>query len=721
MKKQSHTRTPDQYVDLFTTNKQQKLEEDESVPLELTRMTSLNKINTDGQNFYINILHGNQEMPINLAQYLREQYELTHTFKNYPPEEYYGNCEYKLKIISVDQCKMEHRTTQMQFRLDEGKGIAYYRVGVEDDGTPTGLNLDEMLVSIQWLIKFANNNKAEIILQKIHQGRKNIQKIAEFMVRRRLQDSIKTDIRVVMLGQMNSGKSSLIGMITTGKSNIGRQQFGRLFRQVVGFDSKGKVVNKLNLLGQEKEDQYVFENSTKIITFIDLLETQHYNFNEAMQNIQSQFPNYFMLVINAIQQLGKDFIQQLKLTLTQQIPIFIVVTHADKLKDDYELEILLYNIRQKLKEHIIKSIPTILVRSTEDVMLFSKQIIDQYEKETVIPVFILSNLEFKTHHLFLQFLNQLPLKYELTNNTTQPVEFGIHQTFEIALTKQIGDEQPSIESESFTVEDSTLKSNKGLIQVQDRKLLILGGTVTKGIMKKGQTLLMGPDKTGNFYPILVQNLQSNRVKVKSALSGQLCTVQFSLVNSYKKNFGTSENPIRKGMVLVDAKLKPNSYTIFIVNLQFFTAGWKQAQQQIQQQEYISLNQTQQSNFSNEKIFLSQSHELLVHTPYSKQICLIQENLKQNPPLLFKQPSLTRKTSRSVEGKTHSLSQRCLQKSKSKKDKIQQKINICEINSGETLSLKLRFKYQSEYLTQGMKIMIMEQKFSAFGHIVSMEI
>lgn len=38
------------------------------------------------------------------------------------------------------------------------------------------------------------------------------------------------------------------------------------------------------------------------------------------------------------------------------------------------------------------------------------------------------------------------------------------------------------------------------------------------------------------------------------------------MNSYIKNFGTPENPIRKGMVLVDAKLKPNSYTIFIVNL-----------------------------------------------------------------------------------------------------------------------------------------------------------
>ena len=73
-----------------------------------------------------------------------------------------------------------------------------------------------MLVSIQWLIKFANNNKAEIILEKIHQGRTNTLKIAEFLVRRRLQDSIKTDIRIVMLGQMNSGKSSLIGMITTG-------------------------------------------------------------------------------------------------------------------------------------------------------------------------------------------------------------------------------------------------------------------------------------------------------------------------------------------------------------------------------------------------------------------------------------------------------------------------------------------------------------------------
>ncbi|CAD8069456.1 unnamed protein product [Paramecium primaurelia] len=269
--------------------------------------------------------------------------------------------------------------------------------------------------------------------------------------------------------------------------------------------------------------------------------------------------------------------------------------------------------------------------------------------------------------------------------------------------------------------NSILKSNKGIIQVQDRKLLILGGTVTKGIIKKGQSLLIGPDKQGNFYPVQVQNLQSNRVKVKSALSGQLCTVQFQLINSYKKNFGTAENPIRRGMVLVDAKLKPNSYTIFIVNLQFFAAGWKQFQQQQQQQELISINQTQQYNYPNEKICLSQSHELLVHTPYSKQICLILENHCENQYLLVKQPSLTRKPSKSVEGKVVSSSQKYIEKNKSKKIKIQQKINVFEIKSGESLQLKLRFKYQSEYLTQGMKIVIMEQKFSAFGHVVSMEI
>lgn len=43
-----------------------------------------------------------------------------------PEEPDDGNVEYKLKLEAPTMARVEHLTTQMAFRLNEGSGIAYY-------------------------------------------------------------------------------------------------------------------------------------------------------------------------------------------------------------------------------------------------------------------------------------------------------------------------------------------------------------------------------------------------------------------------------------------------------------------------------------------------------------------------------------------------------------------------------------------------------------------
>jgi GTPase len=50
-----------------------------------------------------------------------------------------GNIEYKLKLVHPTEDRLDHLATQMKFRVKEGSGEAYYRIGVEDNGRPTGL------------------------------------------------------------------------------------------------------------------------------------------------------------------------------------------------------------------------------------------------------------------------------------------------------------------------------------------------------------------------------------------------------------------------------------------------------------------------------------------------------------------------------------------------------------------------------------------------------
>lgn len=69
-----------------------------------------------------------------------------------PQENEFGNKEYKWKILPDNKTKMSFKcnklASQMMYRLYEGDGKAIYIIGILDDGTPIGLNEDEVYKTI---------------------------------------------------------------------------------------------------------------------------------------------------------------------------------------------------------------------------------------------------------------------------------------------------------------------------------------------------------------------------------------------------------------------------------------------------------------------------------------------------------------------------------------------------------------------------------------------
>ena len=55
------------------------------------------------------------------------------------PESDDGNVEYKLKLTDATDLRVQRLASQMRYRCDEGGSECIYRLGVEDDGTMTGL------------------------------------------------------------------------------------------------------------------------------------------------------------------------------------------------------------------------------------------------------------------------------------------------------------------------------------------------------------------------------------------------------------------------------------------------------------------------------------------------------------------------------------------------------------------------------------------------------
>jgi GTPase len=166
-------------------------------------------------------------------------------------EDDHGNIEYKLKLANLNQDRIEHRTTQMKFRLQEGGGQAFYRIGVEDDGTPVGLSSEEMKESLAILFYMAKRLKADLIIQDVRMGMEGA--YCEIQVRVSEIDGVKIDIKITMLGDQEAGKSTLLGVLVSGKmdnghgkarTNVFRHKHeildGRtssISQQILGFDS----------------------------------------------------------------------------------------------------------------------------------------------------------------------------------------------------------------------------------------------------------------------------------------------------------------------------------------------------------------------------------------------------------------------------------------------------------------------------------------------------
>lgn len=83
--------------------------------------------------------------------------------------------------------------------------------------------------------------------------------------------------------------------------------------------------------------------------------------------------------------------------------------------------------------------------------------------------------------------------------------------------------------------------------------VVVAGTMLAGTVKPGQTLQLGPDKTGQFKPVQVRSIHHKRVEVDHAVSGQ--AVCFSIKTLMKKE-QLKRNTFRKGMILVDKDSQP---------------------------------------------------------------------------------------------------------------------------------------------------------------------
>lgn len=145
-----------------------------------------------------------------------------------PPEFEQGNVEYKLKLVRPTAWRLEHLISQMKWRLLEGLGEAVYEIGVADSGQLEGVSTSDLDASLTTMREMAARLGASVSLLRRRTLGKNDsgRELCEVLVRQLPQGQgllrPGIDLRLAVLGGADAGKSTLLGVLTSGEKDNGR-------------------------------------------------------------------------------------------------------------------------------------------------------------------------------------------------------------------------------------------------------------------------------------------------------------------------------------------------------------------------------------------------------------------------------------------------------------------------------------------------------------------
>jgi GTPase len=205
----------------------------------------------------------------------------------------------RLKQVLLDKSDVEDSISQLTKyvlgRLDEGHGEILFDLGLEDNGDTMGFSREEWDFAYARLVEAAEAAKADcsVLMTRNVGGKgdvgpngKDNSCSGKVMVRRRpgsVDDVIET--RIAVVGNVDAGKSTMLGVLVKGGLDDGRGKARvNLFRhkhevesgrtssvgmEIMGFDTKGEVVSS-NVPGRKLSWEEIGQRSVCILHIFGL-------------------------------------------------------------------------------------------------------------------------------------------------------------------------------------------------------------------------------------------------------------------------------------------------------------------------------------------------------------------------------------------------------------------------------------------------------------------
>jgi len=349
-----------------------------------------------------------------------------------------------------------------------------------------------------------------------------------------VEESLR-DVNVATIGNVDSGKSTLVGVLTKNILDDGRGRArskvfnfsheaanGRtssIAQEIMGFNSSGDQVccdrlGATTAASRNSTWQQIVSQSNKIVTFIDLCGHEKY-LKTTIFGLVGLCPDYAMIIVNANSGFQKMSKEHLGIAMALHIPFFFVVTKID-IAPDNVFEDNMAMLKKIVKSNAVKKQP-VLVQGPDDL----KPGLDGLVTDQVVPIFCISNVTGDGLPLLRAFIQRIPSRLHLSGlfrPADEPAEFHIDSVYNVT---GVG--------------------------------IVVGGIVRGGTIRQNQQLLMGPDRASSFKPVLVKTIHYKRAAADSVGSGCHCALA---LRSLVKKETLKKSSFRKGMVMVDAGLDP---------------------------------------------------------------------------------------------------------------------------------------------------------------------
>lgn len=436
------------------------------------------------------------------------------------PEQSDGNKEYKLKLVDNRSFKIDQWVSQMRYRITEGNGECIYYLGVTDDGEQIGMDNSEYKQTMDILNQIVQKEDYCMTLLTKKEISDN-KSVYEFLIRQNNHSYV--ELKVAIAGTVDSGKSSTLGTLMTGKLDDGRgssrtnvfnfsheMKSGRtssVAQHILGFDEKGGIIRHVSEFGKRTWPE-IIQESSKVVTFFDLCGHEKY-LKTTITGLTSQFPDLSVITVGANMGVSKITKEHVFLCLSLRIPFVILITKVDICKDRQNV---LKNTQEKVS-NLIKKTPVrripFYVKTNDDVIAAVKNF-----SNNVVPVIHTSNVTGEGLDLLSQFLNLAPGK---TRSDSKLVELHVESIWSV----------PGVGT-------------------------VIGGQLVSGIIQVGDKLCIGP--FGKEYKqIRIRSIHCKRVPVQTVQYGRYVTLAIS---------GVERRLLRRGHVVLCSKAKKVSVSTF---------------------------------------------------------------------------------------------------------------------------------------------------------------